>query len=712
VRTEQEMFAELETLCTSPGYVHAIAFFCFRDTLVGYQNEMTAEDMHNMYAPERLARTEVSTLIGLMLKAEIDWDSGTPELNEQYISRTQELLEEIHQLLGHEMLGGLGIEEVLESRIDPFDSGTAFREPIFYSGETAYSFQYRDLAARRYAEDDNWLKSHKGFPNKIARDVVNALERLRIKKLTAVLNEVRKSWPASWSLLPGFLFRADEISRDAGIDESIVNRVLLAFSVREDEKNRDFKSLNDFNVANATPLLRRDDQTFVHFLEYSLAEALYDSPFYWMNADSAYRPTAMIHRGQFAEEFSRERLERVFGRQYVFSNVDIYESKGKKVSEIDVLVVFADRAIVLQAKSKKLTLEARKGNDNQIKDDFKKSVQDSYDQGRECASLLGNSSFKFIDGRGQELRLAHNFKAIYVFCIVSENYPALSFQVRQFLKVQTTDVIRAPFVMDIFTLDVMTEMLESPLYFLSYVDKRTGYADKLMASHELVLLSLHLKRNLWFEDKLDLVHLDDDISADLNVAMSVRRDHVPGKRTPDGILTHVANTSVGRILHEIESRADSRTLDLGFMLLMLGENAIIKISKAIDVIVERARTDGKSHDISIPLDEVAAGLTIHCNEEPLSSSGSKLSGHCSLRKYVSKVDEWHGVCLHPKDSSLRFGVSLNYKWEPDSKMDAFAARFRKPTAFEDLFLDRKRKIGRNERCWCNSGLKYKKCHGK
>jgi hypothetical protein len=319
---------------------------------------------------------------------------------------------------------------------------------------------------------------------------------------------------------------------------------------------------------------------------------------------------------------------------------------------------------------------------------------------------------KFIDGNGQDLTLVHEFKAVYVFCVLSENYPALSFQARQFLKVQTTNVIRAPFVMDIFTLDVMTEMLESPLYFLSYVDKRTGYADKVMASHELVLLSLHLKRNLWFENKLDLVYLEDDIEADLNIAMSVRRDNVPGKGTPDGILTRVANTSVGRILREIESRADARTLDLGFMLLMLGENAILKLSKAIDVIVERARTDGKSHDISVPLDEVAAGLTIHCNEQPLLSSGTKLSGHCSLRKYVAKVDEWHGVCLHPNDGSLRFGLSLNYKWEPDLKMDALTASFRKPTAFEDLFLERKRKIGRNEPCWCNSGLKYKKCHGK
>ena len=36
---------------------------------------------------------------------------------------------------------------------------------------------------------------------------------------------------------------------------------------------------------------------------------------------------------------------------------------------------------------------------------------------------------------------------------------------------------------------------------------------------------------------------------------------------------------------------------------------------------------------------------------------------------------------------------------------------RKPKVTEPLVADR-RKIGRNEKCPCNSGKKYKKCHGK
>jgi hypothetical protein len=416
-----------------------------------------------------------------------------------------------------------------------------------------------------------------------------------------------------------------------------------------------------------------------------------------------------LHRGRFTEEFSRERLELVFGKDNVYSNVEVYEGRGKRLGEIDVLVIFGNRAVILQAKSKRLTMEARRGNDNQIKDDFKKSVQDAYDQGYDCATLLGNPKLTFIDSKGKAVSVPPKLKRIYILCVVSDNYPALSFQARQFLKFQTSETLKAPFVMDIFTLDAMTEMLDSPLYFLSYIDRRTGYSLKVMASHELVILSHHLKRNLWFEEKYDMVQLEDDISADLDVAMTVRRDNVPGKRTPDGILTRVASTVLGGILKQIEARPDPGTIDFGFMLLTLSEHAITKISKAIDFVLERARRDGENHDVTIPLDETDGGFTVHCNNESISLAGPRLEGHCAIKKYASKATNWYGLCVRPSDTSLRFGISLNYKWETDAQMDAAASRLQKPDSFADAIRPEGRKVGRNEPCPCGSGLKFKKC---
>jgi hypothetical protein len=45
VRTEQEIFDELAQPCSSPGYAHAIAYFCSRDNLIRYSGEMKTEDM-------------------------------------------------------------------------------------------------------------------------------------------------------------------------------------------------------------------------------------------------------------------------------------------------------------------------------------------------------------------------------------------------------------------------------------------------------------------------------------------------------------------------------------------------------------------------------------------------------------------------------------------------------------------------------------------
>ena len=702
MRQEQDIFADLATLCTSPGYVHALAFLCFRDNMIPYHEQVTADDMRSLFSPERLLRTEISTLVGLLIKSSIDYDLPKSDVTQYYLQRTDELLNEIHRAIANNPFRGDSLKQKIEEGFNPFTSGDLLREVIFYGGESAYWFQYRDLAPKKYAEDDEWLMQRKGFTIAAAKAVVEAVGKLHADKLEQAVEVITRSHPDSWTLLPGFSFSRDELSRRAGVSPEIVAKVLDAFTVPTGERNHAFQALHDFNAANATPILRGKNGDFILFQQYSLAEALYESPFYWMSGDETYCPAAMKHRGHFTEKVSAERLVSVFGAENVHTNVEIFRGKGKKVGEIDVLVLFANRAIVLQAKSKRLTLEARKGNDNQIKDDFKKSVQDSYDQGFECAKLLGDKGVTFVDSAGRQINTDRTFKTINILCVVSDSYPALSFQAQQFLVFHTTDTILPPFVMDIFTLDVLTEMLNSPLYLLSYINRRTSYHDKLMASHEMVILSHHLKRNLWIENRLQLLWLQDDICADLDVAMSVRRDGIPGQRTPEGILTRLGHTVLGRILKKIEARPDPGIVDFGFLLLTLSEDAILEISKAIDKIAAKARADGLSHDLTVPMGKTTAGLTVHCNDDPVSISGPKLEGHCRLRKYAQKAREWYGICVSSRDSSLRFGINLDYEWKPDIQLDAAVPHLAK-------FGRLGKKIGRNDPCPCGSGLKFKKC---
>jgi SEC-C motif/Nuclease-related domain len=712
MRAEQAIFDELASLCSSPGYVHAVAYFCFRDNMIRYSGEMKAEDMQHLFSKSRLIRTETSTLIGLMLKHEIDYILPTPPTLEKYVQTTEALLEEIHHAMSAPFWEGLGPAKTAEKNFNPFTSGAALREPIFYGGESAYSFQYRDFSSAKYASDDQWLVANKGYSIHDARQVVYSISRLQDEKAITALRLMRQSAQDTWTHLPGNTFSAEEVSDHAHVDLAIVESILSAFAVPSGTRNEQFTALHDFNIANASPLIRTPEGNYLLFHIYSLVEALYEAPFYWMSADKAYVSTAMQNRGLFTERFAVERLKKVFGAKSVLTNIDIYESKGTKLAEIDVLVLFGNRALVLQAKSKRLTLEARRGNDRQIKDDFKKSIQDSSDQAYRCAELLEEGKCSFKDAAGNNVKLPLSLKRIYVLCLISDHYPALSFQARQFLTCTPTDTISPPFVMDVFALDAMTEMLSSPLQLLSYIDRRTGYTDKLMASHELTILSYHLKQNLWLNEEHDMVMLEDDISADLDLAMLVRREGIPGKGTPDGILTRFAATALGRMVKAIEARPDPPTIDLGFTLLTLGEDTVVEVSAGIEKIAEQGVRDGKNHDLTVGLGRGGTGLTIHCNDDPIEIAGPSLQRHCHARKYTQHAQTWFGVCVRPSDQSLRFGLNLDFAWEQSEAMDTLTKTMGKPSKLANLLKRpgmKVPKVGRNEPCPCGSGKKSKKC---
>ena len=125
------------------------------------------------------------------------------------------------------------------------------------------------------------------------------------------------------------------------------------------------------------------------------------------------------------------------------------------------------------------------------------------DQAFSCAELLGDSSvtlrcrdarklFHCPSARGQS----------FLISVVVDHYPALAFQARQFLNVTPTERNVPPLVTDVFTLDTITEMLTSPLRFLSYLNLRADIGDKMLARHETYPSCRTTSRdNLWLAER-------------------------------------------------------------------------------------------------------------------------------------------------------------------------------------------------------------------
>ncbi len=469
-RPESEVFADLRSLCASPGFIHAIAYFCWRDNLVRFSgNQITEKDLQHQYSQEQLIRTEIATLIGLMAKSNIDTTLPSPEVMQGYVNRSEALLHEMHMSLQKPWISAF--KEMARSpakakAIDPFSTAEGLREPIFYGGESAYNFQYEELAQQKYQADNPWLDANVGFTIDEACDVINTLGKLQLDRTLGLRETMALLPPDKWTFLPGFTFNTEEISAKSSLPIEKIERVISAFRFAAPKENSSFASLSDFNETNAAPIIRTTDGSYYLFQHYSLLEALYEAPFFWMVADKTYRATASKNRGDFAENFLTGRLTKVFGAENVFSNVDIYKGKDR-FAEADVLVVYGSQAIVFQAKSKRLTIEARKGNDLQLKDDFKKAIHDAYDQCQLCSDALLGDGFRFTSQSKGELKFSIKPTHIFPICVVSDHYPALSAQARQFLKIRSTKVVQNPIVSDVFFIDVLSEILDTPLHFLN-----------------------------------------------------------------------------------------------------------------------------------------------------------------------------------------------------------------------------------------------------
>ncbi|MBU3975239.1 MAG: NERD domain-containing protein, partial [Alphaproteobacteria bacterium] len=370
-RLEADIFEDLRHLCQSPGYVHAIGFFCFRDNLIRFGDQLNSEAMESQHAPDRLLRTEIATLIGLMVQVPFDAAVPAPAQFQAYIDQTQALLKELHDSLSAGWLVGFRPSDGLMSISDPFSSGENLREPMFYAGESAYGFQYSAFAELKHAVDDGWLLEKKGFEIADAVRLAQALENILTERQMAQSKALRGLPPENWTMLPGFTFTLEEVLAVSDLDAKRAVAVLSAFTLPAEDRNSRFTGLNAFNATNAMPILHHGAGDYLLLQQYSLLESIYESPFFWMMGDPDYKAKALTHRGEFTETFAMQTLREVFGAGRVHQNVDIYHPNGQRLGEIDVLVVYGSRAIVVQAKSKRLTIEARSGNDRQLKRDFK-----------------------------------------------------------------------------------------------------------------------------------------------------------------------------------------------------------------------------------------------------------------------------------------------------------------------------------------------------
>lgn len=626
-RPEAEIWKDLERLCVSSGYVHTFAKLWWD----------ARTDRGKLSNNDLLTVSELALLIGLMVKENINTSETTLETHKHYETLTKRFLKELQYAI-----------------LSP-EIGASLKEASFYSGRTTLDFQYLDFSLQKYKKDEKWLLENKGFTIENAIDVVKSIWEIFSKKKLSLL-----------------YFNLTELMDNTGIAEDVIRNVISNFSIEPRPGcNQEFKQVGDRSKADSHPIISSGKDEYLLLESANLCKSIYQSPAFWMAKDEKYKNAASINRGEFVETFIADKLKPIFGEENVHKNVKIKNGK-RSAGEIDILVLYANKAIIVQAKSKSLTTDSRKGDAASLEQDFEKSIQAAYAQGVSCAShLLSPNSCKFLIEYGNELNISKNIQDIFILCVVADDYSGLPMHVNQFFRY---DPKYPPYIADIFILDLIVTFLGEPLYFLDFIYKRTKGFQQInpLFGSEFDILSYYLRNGLSEakEEEYDSFVIENDPTGLLDDIMIAK--HIEPSKTIkaimaelkfEGMRTLFFDTFLEKTIDYINKTEDSLALDFGLFLLSLDKASINSISDNIAVAMKNSVSNKKNYTLSSACKNT--GFAAFCNHTL--PNKDYIYHYCSQAKYIYKLDKWFGCVLD--DNILKPVLKLDFPFLQCDEMD-------------------------------------------
>lgn len=679
----KEILKKLEELARSPGFLYVIAWLTHQDMF--YAPEEAAE----INWRERVTESELELLSGYMIKSS-SLSESIPTVDEikKTISEVRDLLDKLHGIQSMKLINKFpesiaAVQEMTETETEEFrrqlfGAGEHMVEPIFYGDSGAYDFQYLNLVEGLYLHDSKWLKS-KDHDLELYAIYAAALKQL----ITAKASVLPAESDNPQDTLGIFTFSAAELSdtaskvtkKDPRIDIASARQFINLFkSTPGEPTNKDYQAPGDRNSLSAFPIIELPDGQFFLNSSFRLAESIYNLPWIWMLQDKAYRNTADTNRGKNVEQLAHTLLSRSFDK--VYHSVKV--KRGSTVlTDIDGLALIGNKAIIFQEKSKWLTDLSKKGNEASLKDDFKKAIQDAYDQGLASReALLNQDGILFELPDGTLIEPGQTIDEAYIVCVTASVYPAQIVQVSQYLEKKPEDP--TPIAISLLDLDLMTNYLPDAYDFLFYIKQRTELSDKIVSASEIALLGYHLKYRLYAGEKNERLMISEDFGQliDADIMHKSGLSGEPSKK--DRLRPQTDNKLFERIVDELKTIDEPRITDVIMFLMGLSEDTINEFMKYAQQCVNTVSRGKRSvTDFSATIDGEYGGFTFVAalEEEKMAETMNLLA---AKNKYQHKANRWVALGANARGMRLISGVQyLDQPWENDPDMDKVLAAFKK-----------------------------------
>lgn len=656
-RAVEEIFGDLRQLTQSDGALHEISAIVYRDCVVtiDVQEGRVVDDPEYRWSTSKLNKNELMLLLGLMVQSESERIYTVRVPDNDFSERADQLLREFHDRLVADC--GRPFDPEGSSFADGTDTfGPMAREAIYYGADSFYLHQFYGFCRNRYREDFTWLLQNEGLSIRpmieIARFIVN-----RVSGQITAVGHMRKEGHefSHGDLTDSLIISKSDIRKEFG---QRADAFIARFSTPAVGANTGFVSPFAINAVHIAPIIDFGEYLYVPN-QYRVLESLYESPSYWMMGDESYTDTAAGHRGDFLEKTAAHIFRTVFGPENVYENVTIGKSKRTTDGEVDVLVAYGEFVLVVQAKSKRVTMNARAGDTEALRQDFDGAIQAPYRQALKCAELIRDGA-ECITKDGKVLSFP-SLPRLFPVVVLSDPFPGSTFLSRALLE-RGKDI--APVIWDIAVLDCVARLLPTPIEMIFYLKSRSDVFDNVISDSEYNYLGCHIGAKLVLPPDVDVMMLDRDFAAVVDDYMISRDVGVEPER-PAGILERLEIPVVSELLAELKN-ADPRVAAVVIDLYDFSKAALEDLSTQILSVREEVSGGKAIKALSVPTP--SGGITYAVTRDRSAKARAASEAIGSKHKYDTKSDRWYVIvdCVGTRNP-VDWLSSLVWPWEENEE---------------------------------------------
>ncbi len=483
----------------------------------------------------------------------------------------------------------------------------------------------------------------------------------------------------------------DEMRTATGVPEEELDAMLSLMSIDLDADNSgavaDF--LNGNNPMRTRPFLARanesGDRIYMLIQPTSLIfnmRELFEAALTSEPTDQAY----IKHRGQLLEERGMSALVRALRPETALVNVT-YVGADRQRFETDGLLILGEVAIIVEAKSNRLTPYARGGAPARLWKELGPIISKAAQQAERLR--------EFIDAGNTKIHVVSSMNADQPSSVVRKNWDldlgnvrqiftiALTLEDLNYIATITSELVESglipaeapsPWVVNVHDLEVTTRLLTRPAEFAQFLSRRRRAStfNNIQAIDELDYVMHYLTFGLFPEGSLDTMTLVQSLTDDLDAWVFYEDGF---RETPAPRPQQEIDVETDEILSRLDEYRPFGWMGASLGLLELAPAERKRISHETRRLRDLSASDSEPHSMFFETAGIAGKplIFIVMSFPPGAKTNAikaRFTGYATLRRYASRADAVYCFgAIAGSDAVFDMFLTLDSEWEFDPALD-------------------------------------------